>query len=155
MNTTSRRQRVSTMTLALAVGAAATAILGSAATAHADPEYLLFTDPSGNVKCLMTLNYKGNPYSNCVVRHAAYAVPADKCGFTGSANPQVTIGQGDPPSLSCVVASDNTPGEFTLDVGQTRSVGTITCDSADFGVTCTDAGTGHYFRASTASYDLA
>ncbi len=38
--------------------------------------------------------------------------------------------------------------------GQTHTVGTITCDSQDFGVTCTDAGTGHYIRASTGSYDL-
>ncbi len=141
--------------IALTAAAIAATGIGLAATAHADPEYLLFTDPTGNVKCEMTISYKGNPYANCVVRHAAYAVPADICDFTGSANPQISIGQGDTPSLSCVVASDNTPGEFTLDFGQTRSVGTITCDSEDFGVTCTDAGTGHYFRASTGSYDLA
>ena len=155
MNRTSRRQRVSTTTLALTVGAAASTILASAATAHADPEYLLFTDPTGNVKCEMTINYKGNPYANCVVRHAAYPVLADKCDFPGPVNPQIGMGQGDTPDYSCVVASDNTPGEFTLDFGQTRSVGTITCESKEFGVTCTDAGTGHYFRASTGSYDLA
>ncbi len=114
------------MTLALTVGAAASTILASAATAHADPEYLLFTDPTGNVKCEMTINYKGNPYANCVVRHAAYPVLADKCDFPGPVNPQIGMGQGDTPDYSCVVASDNTPGEFTLDFGQTRSVGTIT-----------------------------
>lgn len=143
------------MTLALNLGAAAFAILGSAATAHAVPEHLLFTDPSGNVKCEMTLNYKGQPYANCVVRHAAYAVTSDKCDFSGPANPQLGLTQGAKPDYSCVVASDNTPGDFRLDLGQTRSIGTITCDSEDFGVTCTDAGTGHYFRASTGSYDLA
>lgn len=143
-----------TMMLALTVGAATSAILGSAATAHAAPEHLLFTDPTGNVKCLMTLSYKGDPWANCVVRHAAYAVPADICKAPGSFNPVLTLTQGDTPALLCAQASDDTPGEFVLDIGQTRSFGRITCDSEDFGVTCTDATTGRYFRAGTGSYDL-
>lgn len=141
--------------IALTAAAIAATGVGLSATVRADPEYLLFTDPSGNVKCEMTISYKGDPYANGVVRHAAYAVLADKCDFAGPVNPQLGLGQGHAPTYSCVVASDNnTPGEFTLDLGQTRSVGTITCDSQDFGVTCTDAGTGHYIRASTGSYDL-
>jgi hypothetical protein len=141
--------------IALAAAVIAATGIGLSATAHADPWYLLYTDPSGNVKCEMAISYKGDPYANCVVRHAAYAVPADVCDFTGSADPQLGLTQGDTPTLSCVVGSGDSPGEFTLDFGQTRSVGTITCDSEEFGVTCTDAGTGHYFRASTGSYDLA
>ena len=43
---------------------------------------------------------------------------------------------------------------FTLDFGQTRSVGTITCDSEESGVTCTDTATYHFFRVSPESYDL-
>jgi hypothetical protein len=143
------------MTLGLTASALASVFVGLPATAHAEPDYRQFTSPSGNVKCEMTISYKGDPYANCVVRHAAYAVPADKCDFTGSADPQLGLTQGDTPTLSCVVGSGDSPGEFTLDFGQTRSVGTITCDSEEFGVTCTDAGTGHYFRASTGSYDLA
>ena len=141
--------------IALAAAAIAATGVGLSVTAHADPGYLLYTDPSGNVKCEMTISYKGDPYANCVVRHAAYAVPADNCDFSGSADPQLGLTQGDTPTLSCVVGSGDSPGEFTLDFGQTRSVGTITCDSEEFSVTCTDAGTGHYFRASTGSYDLA
>ena len=142
------------MIIVLAAGAIAASAIGLAANAHAEPDYLLFTDPTGNIKCEMTTSYKGDPYANCVVRDAAYAVPADKCDFPGAVNPQVELTQGDTPTLSCVVASDDTPGEFTLALGQTRSFGMITCDSEDFGVTCTDAGTGHYFRAGTGSYDL-
>ena len=128
--------------------------IGLSATAQADLEYLQFTSPPGNVKCEMTISYKGDPYANCVVRHAAYAVPADKCDFTGSVNPQIEIGQGGTSHVSCVVASDDAPAEFTLDFGQTRSVGTITCDSEEAGVTCTDTGTGRFFRVSPESYDL-
>ncbi|WP_156764930.1 hypothetical protein [Mycobacterium sp. 1081908.1] len=41
-----------------------------------------------------------------------------------------------------------------LGFGQTRSLGTITCNSEPAGVTCTDAGTGHFFRVSRESYQL-
>jgi hypothetical protein len=138
--------------LVLMATATAVTAIGVAATAHAEPESQFFQDPSGNVKCEMALSYKGDPYANCTVRHSAYAVPADACDFSGSA-PQFGLTQGHAPNLSCVLEF----GEYqwpTLDFGQTRSVGTITCDSELAGVTCTDSGTGRYFRISTDSYDL-
>ena len=46
------------------------------------------------------------------------------------------------------------PGEPTLDYGQTKSAGTLSCDSEPSGVKCTDSSTGHYFRVSRDSYDL-
>jgi hypothetical protein len=128
--------------------------IGLAATAHAEPDYQQFTSPSGNVKCEMTISYKGDPYANCVVRQAAYAAPAGTSDFPGAVNPQFSLGQGDTPKVSCVVASDDKPAEFTLDFGQTRSVGTITCDSEETGVTCTDTATYHFFRISPESHDL-
>ena len=44
--------------------------------------------------------------------------------------------------------------EQTLAYGQTRSLGTITCDSEPTGITCTDSSTGHYFRISRETYEL-
>jgi hypothetical protein len=41
-----------------------------------------------------------------------------------------------------------------LNYGQTRSAGAITCDSERPGMTCTDSGTGHFFRLSRESYQL-
>jgi hypothetical protein len=140
--------------VACAAAAIAATGIGLAATAHAEPEYQQFTSPSGNVKCEMTINYKGTPYANCVVRHAAFPVPAGTCDFPGSFNPQIGLAQGGTPDVSCVLASDDTPAEFTLDFGQTRSVGTITCDSEKSGVTCTDTATHRFFRVSPESYDL-
>jgi hypothetical protein len=136
----------------MATATAVTAI-GLAATAHADPEYHSFQSPSGNVKCEMTINYKGTPYANCVVHDSAFVVPADKCDMSGAVNPQIGLGQGQTPTLSCVAASGE-PVEPTLDFGQTQSIGTITCDSEPAGLTCTDTGTGHFVRASRDSYDL-
>ena len=71
--------------------------------------------------------------------------PADKCDFSGSINPQFSLTQGDTPNLSCVVSSGD-PSLPTLDFGQTRSVGTITCDSEPADMTCTDTGTFRFFR---------
>jgi len=44
--------------------------------------------------------------------------------------------------------------ESTLGYGQSRSFGTITCDSEYTGMTCTDSSTGHYFRVSRETYEL-
>jgi len=143
---------VATTTLSLTAGAVA-AIVGLAAPAHAEPDYQQFTSPSGNIKCEMTVSYKGDPYANCVARHAGFAVLTPECDSAGSMNPQIGLTQGGRPEVSCVVASD-APAEFTLHFGQRRSVGAITCDSEEAGVTCTDTGTGHFFRISPQSYDL-
>jgi hypothetical protein len=154
MNTTSRRIMavVATTTFSLTAGAVA-AIVGLAPLAHAEPDYQQFTSPSGNIKCEMTVSYKGDPYANCVARHAGFAVLTPECDSAGSMNPQIGLTQGGRPEVSCVVASD-APAEFTLHFGQRRSVGAITCDSEEAGVTCTDTGTGHFFRISPQSYDL-
>jgi hypothetical protein len=56
-------------------------------------------------------------------------------------------------NIVCHSDSLRVPGEPTLDYGQTKSVGTFSCDSVLSGVKCTDS-TGHYFRASRGSYDL-
>jgi hypothetical protein len=143
--------------LVLMATATAVTAIGVAATAHAepaDPETHFFQDPSGNIKCETTpaVSYKSGPYANCIVRDAAYAVPTDACHFSGSA-PNFQLMQDQAPNLTCVLEV----GEYqwpTLDFGQTRSVGTITCDSEVAGVTCTDTGTGRFFRTSTDSYDL-
>jgi hypothetical protein len=43
----------------------------------------------------------------------------------------------------------------TLDYGQkTRSLGAISCDSEQSGVTCTDTSTGHFFQVSSDSYQV-
>jgi hypothetical protein len=139
--------------LALITTTAAVSAVGLATTAHADPENQLFQSPSGDIKCELTVSYKGDPYANCTVSGAAYAVPADNCESTARLNPQFGLTQGDTPTLSCVLDF----GDYqwpTLDYGQTRSVGTINCDNEAQGVTCTDSGTGRFFRVSNESYDL-
>jgi len=52
------------------------------------------------------------------------------------------------------VSKFNAPGLKTLDYGRTYSRGAMTCDSELSGVTCTDTGTGHFFRVSRENYEL-
>jgi hypothetical protein len=127
--------------------------IGLAPTALAEDDNQFFQDPSGNIKCELTTNYKGVPYANCTVAVAAYRTRADNCDTPASVHPQFSLTQGSEPTSSCVVGSLEYRWP-TLDFGQTRSVGTVTCDNEPTGVTCTDTGTRRFFRASGHSYEL-
>ena len=61
--------------------------------------------------------------------------------------------QGSTAAFNCYGQEFPTP-EQTLAYGQTRSLGTITCDSEYTGMTCADSSTGNYFRVSRDSYQL-
>jgi hypothetical protein len=133
--------------------AIAAANIALATTAQADPNYQLFQSPSGNIRCETTVSYKGTPYADCTVQDSTYAVPPGQCQLPGSVIPQFVLTQGETLNLSCVSGSVKPPWP-TLDYGQTRSTGAITCDSEPSGVTCTDSSTGHFFRVSEESYQL-
>ena len=123
------------------------------ATAHAGVPPA-FQTPSGNIMCWMAENT-----SACRIVDYTYSVqplPAD-CSSPGWPS-TFWLHEGEPPSLKC---NQDPPGSYhglrtdtTLDYGQTRSVGVMTCDSEPSGVTCTDTGTGHFFRVSRDSYAL-
>jgi Family of unknown function (DUF6636) len=130
---------------AMAIAAAAIAL---PVTAHADPAGS-FQSPSGNIVCLM-----GADAVRCQVQQHTYAVPPPGSCHLGGWGSQFALKPGDPPYLECVGGVLAVPPMPTLDYGQTRSVGAITCDSEPSGVTCTDAGTGHFFRVSRDSYQL-
>jgi hypothetical protein len=61
--------------------------------------------------------------------------------------------QGSPGGFDCYGQELPAPDQ-TLAYGQTRTLGSITCDSEPTGMTCTDNSTGHYFRISRESYQL-
>jgi len=141
--------------LALIATATAAAAIAIPATAQADPDYSdnqIFQSPSGNIRCNVSYTVKANPHADCTIQHSTYAAPPG-CEYLPWA--QFELGQGESPNLSCVVGFRN-PGAYpTLDYGQkTRSFGAISCDSEPSGITCTDSGTGHFFRMSRESYQL-
>ncbi|OBA76304.1 hypothetical protein A5641_22395 [Mycobacterium sp. 1554424.7] len=148
-----------------AVGiAAAAALFFGAASAHADDNYQQFASASGNIRCILNGQDAPLPIAVCQIGDHSYAVPPgvgrDKNG--GPCPPGSDLGrdfrldQGQAAYVTCTYSALGSGfGEWpTLGFGQTRSLGTITCSSEPAGVTCTDAGTGHFFRVSRESYQL-
>jgi hypothetical protein len=139
-------------------GVAATVAVS--ATAHADTGYQQFASPSGNIHCLMqnmTDPITSTPIAKCQIADVTYVVPADvpmneNTGKTCAAENtpggrDFMLEQGKPGFLRCDYSQLGGAGPVswpTLDYGQTKSFGTLTCDSETSGVTCTDTSTGHW-----------
>ena len=158
MTTISYRQRAMTITkLALIAVPTVAATIGVAGTAHAEDE-IDFQSPSGDVLCAMTSGHDINDPANygkgavaCQVFRTYPQPPLPDCPVAGR---EYDLVQGTPASLGCQGGAIVGSLPPTLDYGQTRSVGTITCDVEPSGVTCTDSSTGHFLRLSRDSYQL-
>lgn len=139
--------------LGVIAAAAAAAAIALPATAHAGVPPS-FQTPSGNIMCWVV-----NGTAMCRIVDYTYSVselPPD-CGSPGWPN-GFWLKEGEPAVLDC---GSQPPGTYTglrsdvtLDYGQSRSAGTMTCTSELSGVTCADASTGHFFRVSRDSYEL-
>jgi hypothetical protein len=127
-----------------AVGAVATLALAAPAQAGVPPS---FQTPSGNIQC-----WVADDAASCNVIDYDYALPppgdCTKPGWGGS----VSLFQGRDPVVNC---DSDPPGVYhgmrshvTLDYGQTKAVGAMSCLSEQTGVTCTDTSTGHFFTVS-------
>jgi hypothetical protein len=139
--------------LALIATATAAAAIVAPATAHADPPFYTFQSPSGNIHCDLTVNYKGTAYADCTVQQTTYA--GQLCHEPGLVIPQFGVGAGRPADIpGCVGTNGGWATLPTLEYGQTRSVGPITCDSELAGMTCTDSSTGHFLQVSRELYQL-
>jgi hypothetical protein len=159
VTTISYRQRAMAITkLALIATATVAATIGLAGTGHADDE-IDFRSPSGDILCAMTLGHDINDQAHygkgtvaCqVLNHTYPQPPLPDCPVAGR---EYDLAQGTPSSLGCQGGVIVDPLSPTLDYGQIRSVGTITCDVEPSGVTCTDSSTGHFLRLSRDSYQL-
>jgi hypothetical protein len=151
------------MIAALSIATAATA-LPLAAVAHADNNHQQFASPSGNIRCILNGQDSPTPIAMCQIGdHTYVAPPGSTRDQTGGSCPSGSdlgrdfrLDQGKPAYLTCsysALGSGFGPWP-TLDYGQTRSLGTLTCDSQPSGMTCTDTSTGHFFRVSSESYQL-
>jgi hypothetical protein len=139
--------------LALTATAAAAAAIALPATANAGVPPS-FQTPSGNIMCWIA-----DDAAACSIVDYTYGDrqrPSD-CGPDEWPN-HFWLFEGKPVSVDC---SDTPPGTYhglrtdrTLDYGQSKSVGVMTCASELSGVTCTDTSTGHFFRVSRDSYEL-
>ena len=136
------------MRIGLSVLAMAAAAIALPAAAHADSDN--FLSPSGNIACNISAGGVA-----CDIRDYTYQPPPPPlCAQHISWGNRFTLDQGKAAAIVCHGDTLRVPGEPTLAFGQTKTVGTLTCDSEPSGMTCTDSSTGHYFRVSRDSYDL-
>ena len=152
---TTHVRTVKVATLVLVATAAAAATTGFSATRQ--PGRYEFASPSGNIVCAMhTPDSTGQPAASCEIAEHDWVAPPESsygCSLAAGSN-QFRLDQGEPAGFACMTQHLPPAFEQPLDYGATRSIGSITCASEPSGMTCADAGTGHYFRVSEESYDI-
>ncbi|MDY6997106.1 MAG: hypothetical protein SW019_10945 [Actinomycetota bacterium] len=135
-----------------AAGAAAvwTVMIVVAPPAPAD-DNAVFASPSGNIVCMMTVRS-----ASCDVADHDWTGPPVEgdplCGLQEA--DRVFLMVNGPAEIHCRNDTLISTEEFTLDYGQSHTVGPLACTSAPSGITCSDTDTGHYFRVSRESYEL-
>jgi hypothetical protein len=110
-----------------------------------------FRSPSGNINCTLSTPGGENAARCEVVEHTWTVPPPPDCHM--NSGDRFGLAQGGAAVVGCY-GQEFPVAESTLGYGQTRSFGTITCDSEYTGMTCTDSSTGHYFRVSRDTYEL-
>jgi hypothetical protein len=165
MNGISRRQRAVQVTkLAMIAFATVAATVALPATAQADDAYQQFASPSGNIRCLMIGENGPDPIAMCQISDHTYSIPQGAalqqdgapCEPNTVSGRDIRVDQGKQAYVTCsysAIGSGFGPWP-ALAYGQTRSLGALTCDSEPSGITCTDGGTGHFFRISRDSYQV-
>jgi len=112
-----------------------------------------FQSPTGNIVCLMGTGDDGKSRVDCEIADHTWLAPPRSPDCPLNWGSRFRLEQGSAAVFACYHQVLTTP-EQTLDYGQTRSAGTLTCDSEPSGITCTDSSTGHFFRVSRGSYQL-
>jgi hypothetical protein len=147
-------RRMRTAALVLIATASVAATIGLPATAHAD-DAGAFQSPSGNVNCLIGTFVGGDDdnFVYCDVANRIWVAPPRPADCPLVWGSRFRLDEGKAAGFGCYHQELPAP-ESTLDYGQRRSVGPITCDSEPAGMTCTDGSTGHFFRISRESYQF-
>ncbi|CAM3184295.1 hypothetical protein BST27_20240 [Mycobacterium intermedium] len=89
-----------------------------------------------------------------VIGEHTYSVPPRPTSCMGAWGSRISLHQGAAPELACHSDTLLGPGLPVLQYGQSRSVGSLTCQSQEAGVTCTDNRSGHCFRLARDNYEL-
>jgi hypothetical protein len=145
-----------TRVIATLASVSAAMMLGSAHGARASTEYF-FQSPSGNITCVLA-DYFGQSSNaigvECDVRDHTFQTPPRPADCRFNFGDRFSLVQGQPAVMACHGDSTNMPGEEALAYGDSRSIAPISCDSEPSGMKCTDASSGHYFRAASDSFEL-
>ncbi len=149
--TTTYTVRSSTVAI---IFAAAAVVATNPATARADVVGD-FVSPTGDVYCQMTVYDDGGAGVACE-GGGPYAAPKPPCAVHSAWGDRFYLRQGQAAVSECHndTIRSNQPFAPILFHGRTQTVGDITCDCEPSGLTCTDAGTGHFFTMSAESNTL-
>jgi len=143
------------LTMIIAVSAVATAsTLPGAPAAHADDQLQFFQSPSGNIGCDLYLSDPDTAAAACEARDHTWVAPPRPADCRLGWGHGVSLVQGQPAQVRCSGDTVLTENAATLPYGTTRAIGQITCGSEPSGITCTDSGSGHYFRIARDTYEL-
>jgi hypothetical protein len=141
--------------LALVATAAAAAGIPFPAVGHASVDFN-FHSPSGHIFCDMHTGDDGKSQATCITTAHSWVSPprSPDCSADQHWGDALSLYQGTA-GFHCYdrLPDDPTSGQV-LSYGQTLANGAITCESEPAGITCTDAGTGHFFRIARESYQL-
>lgn len=142
-------------TVASAFSAAAAVATMNAAVAQADIVGD-FKTPSGNIYCQMAVRPSDGVAAVACEGGGPQAGPEPDCAEQFPWGDRLSIIQGQAPESDCHTDTirSNQAQAPVLEYGQTKSIGTITCDSETTGLTCTDASTGHFFVMSREANSL-
>jgi hypothetical protein len=153
LDTTRCWKKLVTCVLGACIGAAMPApVVIRMPAAHADN--IGFQSPSGNIGCALTLlpptsAGQAGSYVQCDIGDRDWVLP--NCPQNRPVS--LTLGSGKGPTVECHnVGSLLAPGLPTLDYGQTRSAGVISCNSESSGMRCSNTVTGQFFSVSRESY---
>lgn len=111
-----------------------------------------FRSPSGNINCTLSTP-GGDNAARCEVVDHSWSAPPPPPDCHLNSGDRFYLTQGGAAVVGCY-AQEFPVAESTLGYGQSRSLGTLTCDSEYTSMTCTDSSTGHYFRISRDTYEL-
>lgn len=120
-------------------------------TAHAD-EVTFFVSPSGNIACVIDPSY-----IRCDISETDWEQPPRPADCDYSYGHMVGISPWDNPDgpAKFLCAGDSAHGgDEPLAFGDSITAGPMRCDSAESGITCRNAETGHGFSISRQAYEL-
>jgi hypothetical protein len=96
----------------------------------------------------------GSAIAECEISDHTYAVPARPTPCMGAFGDKISMRPGSPAKMTCHSDTVRGTGYAVLQYGQTRSLDSVTCESEQSGITCTDNASGHFFQLSRDTYEL-
>lgn len=129
------------------VAAAGAAVVWCPASAGAQ-DLAHFVSPSGNVGCVLDVDYV-----RCDIAESDWAPPPRPADCEFDYGQGISFGPGEAATFVC--AGDTTlGGAEVLDYGQSIARGSLSCTSAESGMSCRDDATGTGFSISREVYQL-